>query len=133
MKTMAVMLAAMMACSTVPDANQSAPSTVGGVALTAEATGSEVRLKLTNQSAEPAGYNLCSSRLVRRSGDTWTNVPTGVMCTMEIRTLAAGASDTFTHTLPSSATAGEYRYETRVEMPMGGPGTHVASNSFEVK
>ena len=133
MKMMALMLAGMMACSTVPDTSQSDAATVGGVTLTAEETGAEVRLKLTNQSGQPVGYNLCSSRLMRRSGDSWTNVPTGVMCTMEIRTLATGASDTFTHTMPSAATAGEYRYETRVEMPMGGSGTQVASNSFEMK
>ena len=132
MKMIGVLMMA-MACSGVPDARQSAPATAGGVTLSAEAKGDEVVLTLTNQSAEPVGYNLCSSRLMRRSGETWTNVPTGVMCTMEIRTLAPGASDTFTHTRPSGLASGQYRYETRVEIPMGGPGDQVASNSFELK
>lgn len=130
MRMMAVMLTIMLAsCSGAPAANQSAPATLGGVTLTAEKSGDDVRLTLANGSADPVGYNLCSSRLLQRTGDGWTNVPTGLICTMEIRTLAAGASDSFTHTLP--AAAGEYRFETRVEIPVGESATQVASNSFQ--
>src|SRR6185295_1914197 len=49
-----------------------------------------ILLTLRNSSAQPAGYNLCSSALERRIDDTWTRVPTDEICTMEIRRLASG-------------------------------------------
>jgi len=91
-----------------------------------------ILLTLRNGSPQPAGYNLCSSALERRNDDTWTKVPTDEICTMEIRRLASGKTATFEKHPSPSLPAGEYRYTTRVESPVGGKGVVIASDTFTV-
>lgn len=105
----------------------------GDVTLRAERISSQqVRLTLHNGSASPAGYNLCTAVLEHETGTTWSQIRTDEVCTMEIRTLPAGDSATFDKTLPSNLQAGNYRYLTNVESPLGTPQTGIASNAFSI-
>jgi hypothetical protein len=129
-KVSSVLLASLLvACIRLPDA-QSARSPLAGAALTAAPTGQEVRLTLVNHSKSALGYNLCASRLLKRTGQTWTPVTTQVVCTMELRVLQPDETAEFTHALPPGLPAGEYRYGTSIEMPLGGEFVELFSNSF---
>lgn len=105
----------------------------GAVTLDAERVSPEmVRLTLRNGTASPVGYNLCSSVLEHETGTTWSQVRTGEVCTMELRTLAPGDSATFDKRLPADLPAGDYRYLTSVESPLGTAQAGIASDSFPV-
>jgi hypothetical protein len=122
------------ACTTVPaDPPPPASSTIAGVRLSAERISSSIiRLALDNGAPHQIGYNLCSSALQRRSGSTWEPVGTGEICTMELRTLNPGFDATFEKTLPLNMSAGEYRYITNIESPLGAQQAGVASDSFRL-
>jgi hypothetical protein len=133
MRTLAVTLTLVSClaagCVRPPDVDStSAPATVPAVSLAAERSGETVRLTLTNRSDAAVGYNLCSSALLRREGGGWVVVPTDLVCTMEIRMLRPGASDSFRYPVPSGLTRGEYAWQARVEVPAGGAGRDVVSN-----
>lgn len=49
---------------------------------------------------------------------------------MELLTLNPGADATFEKKLPANLAAGEYRYATSVENPLGSSGTTVVTNAF---
>jgi hypothetical protein len=105
----------------------------GAVTLDAERVSPEtVRLTLRNGSASAVGYNLCASVLEHETGTTWSQVRTDDVCTMELRTLAAGESATFDKRLPTDLPAGDYRYLTSVESPLGTAQSGIASDSFPV-
>ena len=122
------------ACTAVPaDPPPPAAATIPVIQLSAERISpSTIRLILENGASHPVGYNLCSSALQRRIGGTWEAVNTGEFCTMELRTLNPGADATFEKTLPSGLTAGDYRYVTNVESPLGTQQTGVATDSFKL-
>jgi hypothetical protein len=122
------------ACTAVPaDPRPAVPSTMGGVRLSAERLSpGTIHLTLQNGASDPVGYNLCSSGLQHRSGSSWQPVNTGEICTMELRTLNPGATATFEKTLPGGLAAGDYRYVTNVESPLGGQMTSVATDSFRL-
>lgn len=116
-------------CVRPPDVDSTTtPASVPAVSLAAERSGDAVRLTLTNRSNAPVGYNLCSSALLRRDAGGWTVVPTDLVCTMEIRSLRPGASDSFPYPVPSGLTPGEYAWRARVEVPAGGERRDVVSN-----
>jgi hypothetical protein len=96
--------------------------------------GGEIRITLTNGSNAQVGYNLCVASLERLMGGEWAAVPESPaeVCTMELRTLAPGGTDRFTHTVPSGLGAGTYRFATRVEAPLGGGMVTVRSGRFEI-
>lgn len=100
------------------------------ITLTAAKTEQRVELTLRNESGAPVGYNLCTSALQRRIAEKWTEVETGDICTMEIRTLQSGDSATFTKTLPDNAVSGDYRYATTVQS--NGKPIVVVSDLFKV-
>ncbi|HEU4522186.1 MAG TPA: hypothetical protein VFT12_09300 [Thermoanaerobaculia bacterium] len=139
MKSVCLMLSLfVIACApaaTAPPAgDQTAPpASPSGVMFSAErvATGS-IRLALDNGSSQPIGYNLCHSSLQRRTGSEWTSVPGDEICTMEIRTLNPGHDATFEKRLPAGLAAGEYRYVTNVESPLGTPQSAVATAAFRL-
>jgi hypothetical protein len=93
----------------------------------------KVRLTLDNGTSDPIGYNLCTSTLQRHDGNSWSPVRTDEVCTMELRILEPGRSATFDKTIPSGLSAGEYRYVTSVEDPLGGAQRTIASGSFGVQ
>ena len=111
-------------------ASTTAPSSAGPRLAVTSVSPSVVRLTLQNQSAGATGYNLCASALQRLAGAAWVDIPTGDVCTMELRTLAAGESATFDKTLPAGLVRGEYRFITNVEIPLGARQTSVASDPF---
>jgi hypothetical protein len=96
--------------------------------------GAALELTLTNRSVHPLGYNLCPSVIERRVGDDWQlhPEPLAEACTMELRTLAPGASGSFRHTLPAALPPGRYRFRTGVEWPLGESWVGVISSTFEV-
>lgn len=89
-----------------------------------------LRLTLDNGSTNQIGYNLCASTLQRREGSGWVDVPTGEICTMEIRPLQPGTDATFEKRLPAPLEAGEYRYVTSIEDPAGTPASRIATREF---
>lgn len=95
--------------------------------------GGNIELTLTNRSDHDLGYNLCTSALERREGEGWGEpVPLNEVCTMELRTLAPGASATFSGTLPATIRAGTWRVRAGIEWPLGQDRVGVASGPFEV-
>jgi hypothetical protein len=113
---LAILFAACAPLSTVPPAE----ATTGEVRFGAERVSAGlVRLTLDNGAPHPIGYNLCTSELERREGSAWTRVATGEMCTMQLLSLNPGADATFEKQLPADLAAGEYRYQTSIESPLG--------------
>jgi len=89
-----------------------------------------MRLTLDNGESHQIGYNLCSSLLERRDGTMWTAVPTDEVCTAVLLTLNPGRDATFEKRLPSDLPAGEYRYRTSIESPLGMPMTVITTAPF---
>ena len=135
MKHLAVVLILLaVACTPAASAPEPAPQPPSRVFFTAERVPpSTIRLALDNGSPDPIGYNLCSSELQRRGTSGWTRVDTGEVCTMELRTLNPGHDATFEKQLPSGLAAGDYRYVTGVESPLGGSRVVLATDPFTVR
>jgi hypothetical protein len=89
-----------------------------------------IRLSLDNGEQHPIGYNLCPSALQRHSGAEWVDIPSDQVCTMQLNTLNPGADATYEKQLPPSLPAGEYRYVTSIESPLGTAMTGIATNRF---
>ena len=110
-----------------------ANTTTDGVHFSVETVSAGVhRLALDNGVSHQIGYNLCMSELHRRDGSGWAKVETDLVCTMQLLTLNPGADATF-EMRPGSLPAGEYRYVTRVESPLGTAGMLIATNTFVVR
>jgi hypothetical protein len=104
------------------------------VNLSVERLGAErVRLTLHNGGAQAVGYNLCASGLEVRTVSAWQPVRTGEVCTMELRSLPPGQDATFEKRLPLNLPDGEYRYVTRVEIPIGSEQVSITSRPFQFR
>jgi hypothetical protein len=129
-------LVAVLLCGCVPADPAQGPAGVADLRVSpAEArAGEEVMLTLENRSDRELGYNLCPAVLDRRTDAGWEEWPEAPaeVCTMELRTLAPARSGSYRHTLPSGMPAGEYRFRTTVEAPLGEGRVDVASAPFEV-
>ena len=141
----------LVGCAIQPDAP--APSfTPAGLRFAVEpqtaAPGATVTLLLINRSPHLVGYNLCGSGLERYDGASWRTLPAAddgassrallvpTVCTMELRTVPQGRTATYARTLPTTLSAGEYRFTTVIESPMwkGAPGQAlIASEPFRVR
>lgn len=117
MKHFTLLVALFVACAPVAAPVPDPEPSIAGVRFEATSTSGEVVLTLHNGTDAPIGFNLCSSRLERREGTVWTHIPTGEMCTMEIRSLPAGETARFEKTLPAKLAGGVYRYTTIVDLP----------------
>lgn len=97
--------------------------------------GGEVMLTLVNRSDRDLGYNLCPAALERRVAGEWVDEPLrpAEICTMELRLLSPGDSAHYRHTVPSALAAGEYRFRTGVEAPLGGGRVEIVSEAFQVQ
>lgn len=133
-------LVLLAACAPMPPAD-GADGANGGTAVAelrvdraSYRPGDPIRVTLVNRSDDSIGYNLCVTALDRRNGATWNDasLPLAEACTMELRTLAPGATADFDHTLPTGITAGDYRVRTAVEAPLGGSRVGVASGAFRI-
>lgn len=94
--------------------------------------GGEVTLTLVNNTVQQIGYNLCTSTLERETGSGWEPVPSDRVCTMELRTLGPGMTDSFTLTLPPALPDGVYRFQANVENLAEGTRRDVATAVFLV-
>lgn len=129
----AVLVLAAAGCAPVHSAPPPAGS-ASAVRLSVERVSNDaMRLTLDNGEFAPIGYNLCHSALQRRDGTAWSDAGTGDICTMQLLTLNPGADATFEKKLPGGLPAGEYRYLTSVESPVGTPQVGVASDAFSVR
>lgn len=105
----------------------------GSIELQAERTSpATILLTLRNDSGSTIGYNLCTTSMERRSGNSWNVVPSDGACTMELRTLGSGNSATYTREIPGGLPPGEYRFVTQVESPLGGGHERIVSNTITV-
>lgn len=78
---------------------------------TSYSSGADVTMRIQNSGRDTLGYNPCSNRVVeRQDGSSWTAVPEpNRMCTMELRLLNPGQTQTAGTDLPSPLPAGTYR------------------------
>lgn len=120
------------ACSSSMQTGDPADDVRLSIAPAAAAPGDSVTLTLDNGSGEQIGYNLCASGLQRQTAAAWEAVPTDVVCTMELRTLAAGQQTTWRTTLPATLESGQYRYTTNIEAMETGGRFSITSDSFRV-
>lgn len=126
-----ILAAALLLC-----ACSSLQSGAGDVSLAIEpgaaAPGDSITLTLTNGTAAPIGYNLCTTGFERQEGSGWEAVPADRICTMELRTLEAGQQTRYRSTLPTSLPPGEYRAFTTVERLDHNTRDGIRSESFRV-
>jgi hypothetical protein len=94
--------------------------------------GSEVSLRLRNESLQPLGFNLCFSSLQRHEGAAWETVPLidNEWCQALQKRLEPGEESSERRVLRESLEEGEYRYVTRVEWD--GEPQEVTSSAFRV-
>lgn len=95
--------------------------------------GDDVTLTLRNATSAEVGYNLCASGLERMEGGSWMQVQSDRVCTMELRSLAAGQEARYELELDDDLPAGEYRFTTRFDAMAGGEGGVVQSGAFQVR
>lgn len=128
----ALVLASCAPATTVPDPQPvSVSPSREGIRFSAEKVSTGlIRLALDNGAPHAIGYNLCSSELQQRTGSGWTAVPTDDVCTMQLMTLGAGRDATFEKRMPAGLAAGEYRYVTSVETPIGTAAIRIATDPF---
>lgn len=125
-----VLMVLLLGCAPTPDG-------AGDVRLSVEpeslSAGDSITLELSNGSAEPVAYNLCTSELERLSDGEWQAVPSDRVCTMELRSLPGAQRVRYELDLPSDLPAGEYRYRTRVARLDAGEGRMLRSGTFRVE
>lgn len=123
-------MALLLACAPTPDG-------AGDVRLRVEpeslSAGDSITLELSNGSAEPVAYNLCTSELEWLSDGEWQAVPSDRVCTMELRSLPGGQQVRYELDLPPDLPGGEYRYRTRVARLDVGEGRMLRSGTFRVE
>ncbi|QRN95741.1 hypothetical protein JRI60_42955 [Archangium violaceum] len=95
--------------------------------------GSEVVLRLRNESLQPLGYNLCYSTLQRHEGAAWETVPIidNEFCLAIQNRLNPGEESTERRILRESLEEGEYRY--LIDVEWDGERQEVTSTSFHVE
>jgi uncharacterized protein YfaS (alpha-2-macroglobulin family) len=98
--------------------------------------GGTANVSVTSHSRDTLGYNFCSSRTVeRKQGESWVAIPEpGRMCTMEIRLLNPGETQTASITMPESMPAGTYRVVITFsrQRPSASGSVRAISSSFSV-
>jgi hypothetical protein len=101
------------------------------IAPAVASAGQTVTLSLSNQTAWPVGYNLCTSLLERESGGSWEPVREDRICTMELRMLAPGGEARDQIELAPTLEPGMYRFSTNFEDR--GAIDQVSSPPFQVR
>jgi hypothetical protein len=94
--------------------------------------GDTATIVLRNGTNQPLGYNLCFSARELRTGGSWTRFSPLRICTMELRTLAAGAETRHKEPITGEWQPGEYRIVTVVERMRSGDRGEILTPSFTV-
>jgi hypothetical protein len=135
-ETVLVLLALFLCAGCAPHTGSTDGPTVADLTVEpAQArAGGEAILSLTNRSDHEIGYNLCPAVLDRRVDGEWERHPEAPaeICTMELRALDPGDSDSYRHTLPATLPAGTYRFALGVEWPLGEGRVELTTEAFEV-
>lgn len=90
-------------------------------------------LTLENHSRSSLGYNLCASVLERQTGEGWVTVSPLPGCTMEVRALTPGNTDSLIHHRARPLEPGLYRFTTTIERPLGDKPVALSTASFVVE
>lgn len=106
-------------------------------ARTSFAAGESMDLEFWNRSDQALGYNACSGLILERrsGGDVWERVshqPPGSACTLELTTMAPGASTLVRIPPPASLAPGAYRVRMHVEWPLGNGRVELRTTPFQV-
>lgn len=112
----------------------------GGVTLTLDRTSyaknAMVTLRIASQSRDTLGYNPCANRVVeRQDGSQWVAYAEPErMCTMELRLLIPGETQTATTDLPGNVQAGTHRIVLTLQpqTSAGGAAVRAVSPDFRV-
>jgi hypothetical protein len=96
--------------------------------------GGNATLTLHNGTGEPIGYNLCVGALERLGGGLWVPALSSAnSCPPLWHTLEPGQHASAEAALPAGLEAGDYRFVTKVDVPLGGwPEADVRSDPFTV-
>lgn len=121
------------ACSAGRGASEPTQDLTLAVEQQAVESGATVDLVLRNASNAPAGYNLCTSSLERRTDVDWEPVSSNRVCTMELNTLEPGAEARYTFDLPSVMIPGQYRFVTSVQNMETDERSDIRSDPFSVE
>lgn len=133
MRTAIVLITVLFAACAPSVQNGGAGSDISLDVVPEEArAGATVELVLANETSGSIGYNLCTSSLERRTSGGWAGVQTDRVCTMELRTLAAGETARYPYDLPTDLPEGEFRFLTTVELMDEGGRQTVWSEPFVV-
>lgn len=97
-------------------------------------TGAPVTVALVNRTPRALHYNLCRSRIERRSEDDWRTAREALaeVCTAELRTLLPGATATFAFSSAQHLRTGEYRVSTELHETDGRGSFRAISNTFRL-
>ncbi len=100
----------------------------------AAAPGGTAVLTLHNGTGEPIGYNLCVGALERLGGGLWVPALSAAnSCPPEWHRLEPGQQASAEAALPPGLEAGDYRFVTKVDAPLGGwPEADVRSDAFNI-
>ena len=101
-------------------------------------TGRGIRLQLTNRTSETLWYNLCTASLQEKTDKGWVPVEAGWLppdhaCTLELRSLPPGESDTFEGPLRDDLQVGTYRFEDQIGVGEEDLTTPIYSDAFELR
>ncbi len=95
--------------------------------------GGTVTLFLDNESGEQVGFNLCFHAIERRSGEDWTMLPDGRICTTQLHLLDSGGTAQYEATIPEDLEAGEYRFRVSVHLMESEVHRDLVSGGFMVE
>ena len=108
----------------------------GPLAITLQAVPARdgsITLDLRNSSGKTVGYNLCASTLERNRGGAWEATGSERVCTLQIRNIAHGQSESYSYVPQPRLVPGEYRVTTLIDVAGRERGHKVASEPFTVR
>lgn len=91
-----------------------------------------IMLNLRNSSGKTVGYNLCTSTLERNRAGVWEATGSERVCTLQIRNIAHGQSESYPYVPQPRLAPGEYRAITLIDVAGRQRGHQVTSESFRI-
>lgn len=125
---------------TIRPGDTASAGATGGATLTLDRAsytrGATLTMRITNRGRDTLGYNPCSSRVVERQDrNQWVAyAEPDRMCTMELRLVMPGETQTATTDLPANVRAGTHRLVVTLnpQSAAGGAAIRVTSPPFQV-